>query len=633
MDKTKYFQNNIAKRKIRFLLTFVFAAALVFAFAFCLAACAQEPGYSERSVKVFSDGEEAGELSLRFYDETPNIPYMGMNEYAQFLGRPPFSARKSKEGTCELENWNGASLICDAKEDRIFVQDWNAFFALPMPLEDRALGLKDMKDHFARIVDVVYEGEAAPVTIDFAKYGIKLYSDGSEIYLPVSTLSNMMADLALNTMFYNGENLYAQRILSGDVSIDGLYESEMMQAQINGEDRPEDIIKQCYADLCLNFDYFYGYPGKAALEEALADKGLDQALESLGEDGKAIKEELLSSSLADYIDAMQKLFFTYLGDGHTFFASGMTMATDPAVSSAGSFAEKIGSSYEKNLTNNPANIKRLKDYMTPVQRTLCWGDDSYREYGSTAIIRLDSFLADEAAWEDYYNNAGEFPHDDLGKVVTGLKKASENPEIENVIFDVSCNDGGSPDVMMAILAMTTGQDQLYGRNNITGQPMTVTFGIDANFDGIYDEKDREVRYDYNYGVLVTQYAFSCGHLFPIIIQEAGAVLIGEPSSGGSCSIQIGTDAECQYYSMSSGQWQVRDSSGVSVESGCTIDVPIETRTVPITNWAGDPYADTIAAILGKDTDISVYKDYFDDAHLDEIMNEWFGTQAQPEEAA
>lgn len=613
------------KRMLLFLLTFAFAVAT--------AAYAEAPGYTDRSVKVLSGGKEAGELSLRFYDGTPNIPYMGMNEYAQFMGRQPFSVHENGEGACELESWNGAKLICDAKEDRILVQDWNAFFALPMPLEDRALGLKDMNVHFARVADIAYEGEATPVTIDFAKYGIELYTDKSDIYLPVSTLSNMMSDIATNHMLYNGENLYAQTIsLDGSIT-EGLFGSGMLLAQVRGEDRPEDIIRQCYADLCLNFDHFFGYPGKAALEGALADKGLDQALEGLGEDGQAIKKGLLSPSLVDYIDAMSKLFFEYLSDGHTVFSDGANMTMEPAVSANSAFVEKILSSYQEHMLNDPGTLQLIRNMLIPIQRASCWGEDTYREHGSTAIIRLDSFYADEAAWDSYYNDAGELPQDDLGIVVTGLKRASENPEIENVIFDLSCNEGGSSDVMMAILALTTGQDRLHGWNHITDQPMTVTFEIDANFDGVYDEKDREARYDFNYGVLVTRHAFSCGNLFPIVLREAGAVLIGEPSSGGSCTIQFGSDAECLTYTLSSGQWHLRDSRGDSVEGGCDIDVPIEPALKPITELPDDPEVDSIASLIGEDADVPAYQDYYEDARLDEIMSDWFGAQAQLDQAA
>ncbi|MCR5402930.1 MAG: hypothetical protein K6E91_03815 [Butyrivibrio sp.] len=596
------------------------------------ASSASAQGYTTRKVKLVSYGQEDGEIDLRFYDVTPNIPYMGMNQYAQLLGRQPFSVRAAGEWACEMESWNGAKLICNTSEGSIFVKDWNSFFGLPMPIEDRAMGLKDMSVHFARIVDIDYKGSAAPVTIDFAKYGIEIYCDENDIYLPVSTLSNVMTDIATNFMLYNGEKLYLRRVSLDGSIIDGMYGSDVLLSQIHGKERPEDIIKQCYADLCLNFDYFFGFPGIAALEQAIAEKGLDEALDSLGEDGQDIKKGLFSSSFEDYLYAMIKLFDLYLSDGHTVFSSGSEITVDSAVSEDAEFTQRVQSFYIEYLKNNDKLMQQVRNALIPVQREIYWGEDTYREYGSTAIIRLDSFVADEEAWADYYSEGGELPSDDLGIVISGLKKASENSKIRNIIFDLTCNGGGSPDVMMTILALTTGQDKLNGMNTITDQPMTVTFEIDANFDGVYDEKDKEAKYDYNYGVLITNYAFSCGNLFPFVIQDAGAVVIGEPSSGGSCSIQIGSDIEGLYYSMSSGQWKLGVEDGELLENGCTVDVPIETTTMPVSELTDDPYANAVANYIGRDAEVPKYQDYFDDKSLDDIMNEWFSTQAQEDKA-
>ena len=267
-------------------------------------------GYTEKNVKVYTDGQESGQLPLRFYDAAPNIPYMGMNEYSQFMRQQTFTVQAEKDGSCVLENWNGAELHCDPEAGVMTVPDWNAFFALPMPLEDRALGLKDTTVHYARITEIHYEGDPEEVRLDFAKYGIALYCDGTDVYLPVSVLSNMMTDIATNYMLYNGENLYAQRVSLDGGGIKGLYDSEMLKAQIQGEARPEDVVRQCYADLCFNFDSFFGHPGKSKLDAAIAEKGLDQALTDLGEDGLKIKNGLLSADLADYISAMNRLFLT-----------------------------------------------------------------------------------------------------------------------------------------------------------------------------------------------------------------------------------------------------------------------------------------------------------------------------------
>ena len=178
---------------------------------------------------------------------------------------------------------------------------------------------------------------------------------------------------------------------------------------------------------------------------------------------------------------------------------------------------------------------------------------------------------------------------------------------------------------MAILAMTTGQNQLYGIHKLTGQDMTFTFETDTNFDGVYDEKDKEVHYDFNYGVLTTRHAFSCGNLFPFIAREGGAVIIGEPSSGGSCCIQAGSDAEGFRYMMSSAQWQLRDLEGDDLEAGCPVDIPIEAKSNRFLNAA--------VSLLNVDEAPPSYDQYFDDKVLDELMNEWFAGEEALDAAA
>ena len=277
------------------------------------------------------------------------------------------------------------------------------------------------------------------------------------------------------------------------------------------------------------------------------------------------------------------------------------------------------------MLQSPNTMKQLLHMTIPKQRNLKWGDEIYLESGSTAIIRLDSFMPDEKAWADYYDQKGSFPTDCLGTVLTGLKRASENPDIENIIFDLSCNGGGSPDVMMAILAVTTGQTQLYGIHKITGRRMTFTFEADTNFDGVYDEKDKELHYDYNYGVLTTRCAFSCGNLFPIIAREGGAVTIGEPTGGGSCCVQVGSDAQGFVYLMSSAQWQLTDAQQVSVEGGCTVDLPIKAKS--------NSFLDKVVSIVGVDEGAPSFLAYFDAEKLDRMMNEWFEGQMETDLAA
>ena len=577
------------------------------------AAAADEAGYEEKSVKVIREGEEDGELVLRFYEEMPHIPYMGVNEYSQYMRQQPLTLRE-EDGMVILENYIGEEMQCCTGTGVITIEDWNRFFDLPFPLENEAKGWKDTSTRFVRITAVDYQGEPEPVVLDFAKYGIQVFADQDDIYLPVSVLSNIMTDVATNHLLFNGEKLYAQRVSLQGRAPEGFWDSELFQAQFRGEKRPDDIVKQCYADLCFNFDYFFGHPGIAVLDADIAEKGLDQALTGYGSEGKAIREGLLSDKLTEYVSAMTRLFMLLLNDGHTTFMSGVSLNLEKDYMSNQSFLESLDPLFS--MLQSPNAMRQLLNMAIPVQRKAAWGEKTYRESGSTAIIRLDSFMPDEDAWNSYYNGEGDFPQDCLGIVISGLRKASENPDIVNVIFDLSCNSGGSPDVMMAILAVTTGQNQLYGIHKITGQKMIFTFEADTNFDGTYDEKDKEVRYDYNYGVLTTRYAFSCGNLFPIITQEAGMVLIGEPTSGGSCCIQVGSDAQGFSYLMSSAQWQLTDSQYNSVEGGCSIDLPVEAKS--------NELIDKLISIIGVEDGAPSFAEYFEDERLDSMMNEWFG---------
>ena len=591
----------------------------------CIPAFADETesstGFTKKAVPVLLDGKDAGELPLRFYDETPNVPYMGISQYTAFMKLHSLTLEEKEDGTFVLENEIGEDLVCDPEAGVITIADWNRFFDLPLPQEDEAKGWKDTATRFIRISNVAFEKEAAPVTLDFARYGIRVYADETDIYLPVSTLSNLMTDIATNHMLYNGEKLYVQRMSLDGSTPEGLYETERLKAELQGQERPADLAKQCYADLCFNIDHFFGHPGKAPLDQAVAEVGLDQALAGLGKEGKSLIQKLQSADLTEYISALNRVLMVYLGDGHTLFTSASAVMLDNSESLESVFGlPLLGLDVTADLINSPIYLKQTLHETITLQRKMLWGDDTYKEYGNTAILRLDSFMPDEAAWATYYKGEGDFPQDCLGIVLTGLRKASENPDIENVIFDLSCNGGGSPDVMMAILEVATGQTQLYGVHRLTDRRMTFTFEADTNFDGVYDEKDKEVRYDFNYGVLVTRHAFSCGNLFPIIAQEGGAVLIGEPSSGGSCCVQVGTDAEGFSYMMSSAQWQLTDSTGMSVEGGCSIDLPIETKSSKTLN--------KFLGAFGVDEGLPYYGKYFDEAYLSKLMNEYFQTQSE-----
>ena len=107
---------------------------------------------------------------------------------------------------------------------------------------------------------MLFDGTPAPVTFDFAKYGIPLYADEEDVYLPLELLSTMFTDVACNYVLWNGES-----VLKPKLSIDGFermplewYESNYMRNLLTGKkQRKEDVILEDYAELCFTLDYFY----------------------------------------------------------------------------------------------------------------------------------------------------------------------------------------------------------------------------------------------------------------------------------------------------------------------------------------------------------------------------------------
>ena len=260
--------------------------------------------------------------------------------------------------------------------------------------------------------------------------------------------------------------------------------------------------------------------------------------------------------------------------------------------------------------------------VVPPQREQIWGTETYREYGSTAIIRIDGFSPDEEAWHAWEEGKGEMPMDALGITYTGLEKAEANPAIKNIIFDFTLNSGGSQDLMQAVIGMTTGDVVFTGYNTLTKQKVHANVRTDRNMDGVIDEKDKDVSYDFNFGVLTSRDAFSCGNLFPFLMQERGAAVLGENSGGGCCVIQSFALCDGAVFSMSSYQWHLLTTAGEDViEKGADPDIPIER----IENPDIVPYTNPVF----PDWTPGDYSPYYNDETLDRLMNEYFAQAEEP----
>ena len=80
---------------------------------------------------------------------------------------------------------------------------------------------------------------------------------------------------------------------------------------------------------------------------------------------------------------------------------------------------------------------------------------------------------------------------------------------------------------------------------------TTKYDFDANFDGVFDEKDQQVKYHYNFGILTSAYSFSCGNLLPAEAKDNDIMVLGDKSGGGCCAVLDTTTLEGLYVRLSS----------------------------------------------------------------------------------
>ena len=85
----------------------------------------------------------------------------------------------------------------------------------------------------------------------------------------------------------------------------------------------------------------------------------------------------------------------------------------------------------------------------------------------------------------------------------------------------------------------------------TRYQMKDTFYADKNLDGMIDEKDEDVTYDFNYAMMISRVSFSNGNSLPALASEAGIPMLGERSGGGGCSMSFfGLPGESNKYGIS-----------------------------------------------------------------------------------
>ena len=539
--------------------------------------------YTTKSIPVLRESSDSTETAqVRVYADQPHVPYMNVTD---FYNTFYLIDTELTEGLTQSQNGDqytltniaGTSAVFDIDHDTIFTSNYENFTTLAYSLQVEAAGGVDNNYPFVKLTDTNEPADPTPLTLNLGEYGIDLRGDDTGVYAPVATISDIFATSETYYVVYAGEKLYTKEFAKSHQPTAALDTDPDFLAAIQ-EDHPADLADFTYRELCFNLDTWYGQPGQEYVHDDLAGVKLDDLLT---EKYPQIKAWLQSTDFKTFYTGMYHLINGLLFDGgHTTIASRLNTENQPLlVEVLNTFA---GQPYQGRFVF--AKFTKQTDARSRIPlRDAAYDGDYYIEQGDTAMIHFDSFVVDYNGWKAFYAGEGERPltftdatgtkYDTVGTVLSGLERAKQNPEIKNIIIDMSCNGGGDSGAMMAIEWLINGQGYLRFESQLTGRVKTTTAHFDMNFDGVFDENDVSPYTDYNFGVLTSNYAFSCGNAFPWFMHEHNALILGEKTTGGACAIRLTSAARIEF-ACSAASSKIVSDSGESVDFGCPIDVDL-----------------------------------------------------------
>lgn len=543
--------------------------------------------YREQRYPVIRANGKSETLTLRYYEDMPNVAYVSAADYHRTM-LPGCSYRVERIGPGQYNLISPTGLAVVNTRTEVFKSpDYESFTNVQGLMQGGLPNVVFDGTPFVRLKQLEKDPNAVPITLEYGTYGIDLRGDDDNVYFPFATINDLYSDLSMHRLCFNGHEV---------VVIPDCYHAEPESVyadyakHLYQETRGADLADYSYRNLCFTFDHFFGYPGRAPLDRYMRIVGLDKALSAQGSGGELVKTLLKSTNTFDYLSGMSLLNF-YLNDGlHTI----LDIHNLDKTSHVGAFKAwregkiKELAGFESDLVQTVTNRMQLWDVETKARslmRKEAFGindvKETYVKHGNTAICVLDSFmLSNLNEWNAYYKSSGPKPTkatcplDPMVVFLDAINRAEEDPEVKNLIIDVTVNPGGSSDVVMACMSLIADRADFSYENVLTGQHERLYYDIDRNFDGKFDEKDREVKYHLNVAVLESRLSFSCGNMFSSLMKDNGYRIMGATSGGGSCAVQLMQLPEGYTYQMSTHRSRLCDKTWRHIDAGIVPDVAI-----------------------------------------------------------
>ncbi|MBR2254601.1 MAG: hypothetical protein IJ856_02110 [Candidatus Methanomethylophilaceae archaeon] len=523
--------------------------------------------YTAKTIDAYmysTDEKDKKTIDIRYYADSPNVPYVDVSQYYKLLQKESISARHKGDGVFTLENerHGAGSATLDTNVPSLTSKDYYSFTAVTDVnyIDDSDTWIPFVKGVSDKVVKA-----CQPVTIDLSKYGIKVHLDkeNRKVWMPFQTVADIFSGSANYYAEYLRDAVYFTDIRT--VTENGLYLNDekylkrLVDSLYIDTDRPADLVEYNYNELCLLFDNFYGNPGKGELCALIKERGLDYALSHHDDTAGLIRDYLKSADSAEYLSGLESLYSYLYDGGHTNTSIWSTSVFDTIRKNGDiGFLERVAEM--KSALEPPTHpdrsaavkiLRELRDESWEGMETLAEGF-RYYEQGDTAVFSFDSFSLDFDGWDNYTSDGWKLPKDTIGCLYTALKKADSNPAIKKFVLDLSTNGGGYVADVMFINSLLTGKDTNESSVDVlTEQTVTSVVAADVNLDGKFNDKDHEKQFRFDYGILTSSCSFSSGNMLPVISQRDGIMILGQTSGGGSCSITVVSSADALPITMSS----------------------------------------------------------------------------------
>ena len=103
------------------------------------------PSFTVKNVPVTDGNSDLGSLDVRFYADTPNIPYIGIKAYMSWMLKLDVTVTAQEDGTWIITHPNGTTLVVNPSEGTLSAEDWARFQTPEPPYIKKKTGLKDIE--------------------------------------------------------------------------------------------------------------------------------------------------------------------------------------------------------------------------------------------------------------------------------------------------------------------------------------------------------------------------------------------------------------------------------------------------------------------------------------------------------